>query len=154
MRKINPTFEEKLATLITSMGYEFVGYEFTQQNRRSVFRIYIDRTSGVSHQDCSAVSYQVGAMFDVDSPIQGQYLLEVSSPGLDRPLFDIKQYQNQVGKRVKVKLHAPIMQRRNFVGILQRVEEGQICLLLEEGKEVTLPFSEIEKANVIADISF
>lgn len=136
------------------MGYEFVGYEFTQENRRSVFRVYIDRTGGVSHQGCSEVSNQVGAMLDVESPIQGQYLLEVSSPGLDRPLFDIKQYQKQVGKRIKIRLHMPVMQRRNFVGVLQRVDEGQIYLLLEEGKEVTLPFSDIEKANVIADISF
>lgn len=154
MRKINPTFEEKLGALVTAMGYEFVGYEFAQENRSAIFRLYIDRENGVTAADCKSVSRQVGAMFDVDDPIQGKYLLEVSSPGLDRPLFAITQYEKQVGKRLKIRLHAPIMQKRNFVGVLQRVEEGQVCLLLEEGNEVTLPFSEIEKANVIADISF
>ncbi|HVY53861.1 MAG TPA: ribosome maturation factor RimP [Gammaproteobacteria bacterium] len=143
-----------MAGLVTAMGYEFVGYEFAQQNRRSIFRVYIDREGGVSHDDCKSVSHQVGAMLDVDGPIQGQYLLEVSSPGLDRPLFALAQYEKQLGKRVKLKLHMPVMQRRNFVGVLKRVEGDQIVLLLEDGNEVTLAFSAIEKANVIADISF
>lgn len=153
MRKINPSLEEKLAALVTTMGYEFVGYEFAQANRRSIFRLYIDGPGGVSHQDCSTVSRQVSALFDVDDPIEGQYLLEVSSPGLNRPLFQLTQYEKQLGRRIKVRLYAPLMQRKNFAGVLQRVENGQICLLLEEGNEVMLPFSEIEKANVIADVS-
>lgn len=152
MRKINLTMEEKLAALAKTLGYEFWGYEFAQQNRRAIFRVYIDRPGGVSHQDCSALSYQVGALFDVDNPIDGQYVLEVSSPGLNRPLFTPAQYEKQLGQRIKVRLYAPLLQRKNFVGVLQRIEEGQICLLLEEGNEVMLPFSDIEKANVIADI--
>lgn len=153
MRKVNADFAEKLAALIASMGYELLGCEFTQQNRRTIFRIYIDQVGGVSHQDCSKVSYQVSAMLDVDDPIQGQYVLEVSSPGIDRPLFSIGQYQQQLGQRLKIRLYAPIGQRRNYVGVLQRVENGQIYLLLDEGTDVALPFSEIEKANVIADLS-
>lgn len=153
MRKINPTMEEKLAALVTTLGYEFVGYEFGQENRRAIFRLFIDRPGGVSHQDCSKVSYQISAMFDVDDPIEGQYRLEVSSPGLNRPLYALAHYEQQVGQRIKVRLHTPLMQRKNFAGVLQRVENGQICLLLEEGNEVMLPFSDIEKANVIADVS-
>lgn len=153
MRKINPTMEEKLAALVNTLGYEFVGYEFGQENRRAIFRLYIDRKEGVSHQDCSKVSHQVSALFDVDNPIEGQYLLEVSSPGLNRPLFTKAQYEKQQGQRIKVRLHTPLLQRKNFVGVLKRIEEGQICLLLEEGNEVMLPFSDIERANVIADIS-
>jgi ribosome maturation factor RimP len=153
MRKINATIEDKLAALVTTMGYEFVGYEFAQENRRAIFRLYIDRPGGVSVQDCSTVSYQVSAMLDVDDPIEGQYVLEVSSPGLNRPLFELAHYEKQLGSRIKVRLHAPLLQRKNFAGVLKRVENGQICLLLEEGNEVMLPFSEIEKANVIADVS-
>ena len=152
MRKINPEIEEKLAALISTLGYEFVGYEFGQQNRKAIFRLYIDRQGGVSHQDCSKVSYQVGAMFDVDNPIDGQYVLEVSSPGLNRPLFALAQYEQQIGQRIKVRLHTPLLERKNFAGVLKRVEDGQICLLLAEGSEVLLPFADIEKANVIADI--
>ncbi len=153
MRKIDPTIEEKLAALVATLGYEFVGYEFAQENRRAIFRLYIDRAGGISLKDCSTVSYQVSAMFDVDDPIVGQYQLEVSSPGLNRPLFQLAQYEKQVGRRIKVRLQTPLMQRKNFAGVLQRVENGQVCLLLEEGNEVMLPFSEIEKANVIADVS-
>lgn len=152
MRKINPTLKEKLASVVTAMGCEFVGYEFAQENRRAVFRVYIDRTGGVTVDDCTSVSRQLSAMLDVDDPIEGKYLLEVSSPGLDRPLFDLEQYRGQVGRRIKVRLHAPIEDRRNFAGVLQRVEEGQICLLLEEGQEVILPYADIEKANVVAEI--
>lgn len=153
MRKINPTIEEKLAALVSTLGYEFVGYEFGQENRWAIFRLFIDRPGGVSHEDCSRVSYQVSAMFDVDDPIEGQYRLEVSSPGLNRPLFALAQYEKQVGQRIKVRLQAHQSGRKNFAGVLKRVENGQICLLLEEGNEVMLPFSDIEKANVIADVS-
>lgn len=151
---MNATIEEKLSALIHTMGYEFVGYEFAQQNRRSIFRIYIDRSNGVSHRDCSEVSYQVSAMFDVEDPIQGQYTLEVSSPGLNRPLFQLAQYERQVGQRVKVRLFAPIAGQKNFVGVLKRVEDENIYLKLDAGNEVILPFSEVEKGNVIADVSF
>ncbi len=153
MRKLSLTIEEKLTAVVSNLGYEFLGYEFAQENRRAIFRMYIDRPGGISHQDCSKVSHQVSAMLDVDDPIEGQYRLEVSSPGLNRPLFRLAQYEKQVGQRLKVRLALPLMQRKNFAGILKRVEEGQICLLLEEGNEVMLPFSEIEKANVIADVS-
>ncbi len=152
MRKMNPAIEDKLAALVSTLGYEFLGYEYGQANRRAVFRLYIDRPGGISTQDCSRVSYQVGAMFDVENPVEGQYVLEVSSPGLNRPLFARAQYEKQLGQRIKVRLYAPLLQRKNFAGVLKRVEEGQICLLLEEGNEVLLPFSDIEKANVIADI--
>jgi len=153
MRKMSPTIEGKLTVLVTTLGYEFVGYEFAQVNRRAIFRIYIDRPGGISHQDCSMVSHQVSAMFDVEDPIEGQYSLEVSSPGLNRPLFRLAQYEKQLGQRIRVRLQVPLMLRKNFAGILQRVENEQIYLLLEEGNEVMLPFSEIEKANVIADVS-
>ena len=153
MRKINPTIEEKLAALVTTMGYEFVGYEFGQENHHAIFRLFIDNPGGVTLTDCSKVSYQVSAMLDVDDPIEGKYRLEVSSPGLNRRLFTLEQYEKQVGQRIKVRLHAPLVERKNFAGVLQRIENGQICLLLEEGNEVMLLFSDIEKANVIADIS-
>lgn len=158
MRRIDATLQEKMASIVTAMGYEYVGHEFTQENRRTIFRVYVDREGGVSLKDCSQISSQVGAVIDVDDLIQGKYILEVSSPGLDRPLFDLAQCQKQLGRRIRVRLYAPLTlesgQQRNFVGVLQRVEDGKIFILLEEGNEVELPFSEIEKANVVADINF
>lgn len=155
MRKIDPVLHERLVTLISSMGYELVGGELFSQGGRTIFRIYIDSEKGVTVDDCSRVSYQVSAMMDVEDPIESRYSLEVSSPGIDRPLFEIEHFHKYIGKQVKIRLYSPINQRRQYKGILQRVEGEDIYLLVEElGQEVIVPFSSIEKANLISDIRF
>lgn len=153
MRKIDPGLYERLATLIGSMGYELVGCELFSQGRRMAFRVYIDSPNGVTSDGCSQVSRQIGALLDVVDPIQGRYILEVSSPGIDRPLFEIAHYQKYIGSRVKIRLYSPINQRRQYKGVLQRVEGEAIYLLDDTSEqEVKLPFSTIEKANLIGDI--
>ena len=155
MRKIDPVLHERLATLISSMGYELVGCEMVPQGRQMVFRIYIDSETGVTADGCAQVSYQVSAMMDVEDPIQSRYSLEVSSPGIDRPLFEIEHYRKYIGKTVKIRLYAPINQRRQYKGILQRVEGEDIYLLVDGiEQEVKLPFSAIEKGNLVGDVIF
>lgn len=155
MRKIDPVLHERLATLISSMGCELVGYEMVPQGRQMVFRIYIDSERGVTVDDCSRVSHQVSAMLDVEGPIEGRYSLEVSSPGIDRPLFEVEHYRKYVGKVVRIRLHAPVNQRKQYKGILQRVEGEDIYLLVEGvEQEVKLPFSAIEKGNLVGEIRF
>lgn len=149
MSNVEMTLRDRLASLITAMGYEFVGCEIQRQGRSSVLRVYIDSENGITLDDCSKVSHQVSAMLDVEDPIQGNYNLEISSPGLDRPLFEIAQYRKFIGNRIKVRMHDPIYNQRNFVGVLQRVEETEIYLLVDT-EEVVLPFPSIEKAKVIA----
>ena len=150
MRDVESTLQDRLASLVTAMGYEFVGCEIQRHSRRSVLRIYIDSEQGIKLDDCSKVSYQVSAMLDVEDPIKGEYTLEISSPGVDRPLFEIAHYQKYIGSRVKVRVHNPIEGRRNFVGVLLRVQETDIHLLMDAGEEVVLPFSTIERAKVVA----
>lgn len=152
MRKVESTLHGLLASVINGMDYEFVGCELLRQGRGSLLRIYIDRPQGITVDDCSKVSLQLSAMLDVEDPIQGNYTLEVSSPGLNRPLFDVAHYQNQIGQKIKVRLHAPVENRRKFVGTLIKVDEDKIHLMTDESGTVALSFSEIEKANVIADI--
>ncbi|MBX3708255.1 MAG: ribosome maturation factor RimP [Gammaproteobacteria bacterium] len=155
MIKVDPVLYERLVTLIGSMGYELVGCELLPQGRQVVFRIYIDGENGVTLDDCSRVSHQVSAMMDVEDPIQGRYSLEISSPGIDRPLFDIEHYRRYVGKRVKIRLYSPINQRRQYTGVLQRVEGDDIYLMIEGLEhEIKLSFSAIEKANLIGDVRF
>lgn len=151
MKDIDPALRKRIDSLITSMGYEFVGIEWRQQDRHVVLRIYIDKPAGVTLDDCTKVSRQVGAMLDVDGSIQGRYVLELSSPGIDRPLFEIGQYRKQIGQRIKLNLRVAIQDRRNWVGVLLRVEEDQIDLLVE-GVEIKIPFYNIEKGNVIGNI--
>lgn len=153
MRKIDPKLHEQLVTLISSMGYELVGCETVPQGRQMIFRIYIDSPKGISVDDCSKVSYQVSAMMDVADPFQSKYSLEVSSPGIDRPLFEIEHFQRFVGKQVKLKLYTPVNQRRQFKGVLQRVEDENIYLFVADlEQEIKLSFSNIEKASLIGEV--
>jgi ribosome maturation factor RimP len=153
MKKIDPGLYERLATLISGMGYELVGCELVPQGGHLVFRLFIDKQNGVTIDDCSRVSHQVSAMLDVEDPIPGRYSLEVSSPGIDRPLFEIGHYQKYIGQRIKIRLYVPINNRRQFKGILLRVEGEDITLLVDDLlQEVTLPFSAIEKANLVGDV--
>lgn len=153
MNKAVATLRDRLAGLVEALGYEFVGCELIRHSkRRALLRVYIDNTAGITVNDCSKVSRQVSAMLDVEDPIQGEYTLEVSSPGLDRPLFEMAHYQQYLGSRVKIRLSSPMDGKRNFVGLLQQVKETDIYLLID-GEEVVIPFSSINKANVIADIN-
>lgn len=158
MGKLNTALHSRLNSTIHSMGYEFVGGEMLPQGKRMVLRLYIDGASPdkrVTADDCSAVSRQVGAMLDAEDLIQSQYVLEVSSPGIDRPLFTLDQYQKFIGSRIHVRLHAPQDGRRQFKGRLVRIEGENVFLEVDNVEhEIRLPFSMIEKANIVAEISF
>jgi ribosome maturation factor RimP len=155
MRTIDPELYGQLQQLITAMGYELLGCEMQPRGRQMVFRLYIDSEKGVTIDDCSLVSHQVSAMMDVMNPFDARYVLEVSSPGIDRPLFELDHFKKQIGKEVKVRLIRAVNQRKQYKGILQAVEGEEICLLLEDTKQVVrLPFSFIDKANVIGEIHF
>ena len=155
MGKLNNALHDKLDNTIKSMGYELVGVEMLPQGRQLLLRIYVDRANGVTVDDCSLISRQLSAMLDVEDPIQSRYILEVSSPGVDRPLFVLEHYQKYVGQQIKVKLHVPIQQRRQFRGVLQRVEGDQIHLRVKDvDNEIVVPFSSIDKANLIGETDF
>ena len=151
MRQGDTTLRDRLASMVNAMGYEFVGCELQRQGRSSLLRIYIDSEQGITVDDCAKVSRQVSAVLDVEDPIQGQYTLEVSSPGLNRPLFEMAHYQKYVGSRIKVRVSSPVDNQRNFVGKLLKVDEMNVYLLVEQ-EEIILPFSNIEKAKVILDM--
>lgn len=142
---------DRLADIVTAMGYQFVGCEWQRQGRSTLLRIYIDHESGITVEDCARVSRQVSAMLDVEDPVKERYTLEVSSPGLDRPLFEMAHYQKYIGSRVKVSLYTPVNNRRRFVGELLQVNEMNIHLMVD-AEEVIFPFSNIEKARLVANI--
>lgn len=151
MSGVATTLRDRLAAVTTGLGYEFVGCELKRQRRDSLLRIYIDHEHGITVDDCAKVSRQISAMLDVEDPLKERYTLEVSSPGLDRPLFEIAHYQKYLGSQVKVSLCAPVKNRRHFSGELLQVNENNIHLLVDT-EEVVFAFSDIEKARLIADI--
>lgn len=105
-----------------------LGIEYVSQGKHSVLRIYIDKEGGILVEDCEAVSRQASAILDVEDPISSEYTLEVSSPGMDRPLFTLEQFASHAGEQVKIKLRSPFEGRRNFQGLLRGVEEQDVVV--------------------------
>ncbi len=112
-------------------------------------RLFIDKEGGVGVDDCADVSRQVSAILDVEDPIADKYNLEVSSPGLDRPLFTLEQFQRYVGEDIAVHLRIPVLDRRKWQGKLEKIENDMLTLIVD-GQEQVLIFGNIQKANVIA----
>lgn len=116
-------------------------------------RLYIDKEGGVTIDDCSDVSRQVSAIFDVEDPITDKYNLEVSSPGLDRPLFTLAHYQRFVGREIVIHLRIPMLDRRKWQGELVSVE-GDLITLKVDGNLQAFVFGNIQKANLIPVFNF
>ncbi|BDU09638.1 ribosome maturation factor RimP [Pseudomonas sp. RtIB026] len=137
-----------LAPVVEGLGYQCWGIEYVSQGKHSVLRIYIDKEDGILVDDCEAVSRQASAILDVEDPISSEYTLEVSSPGMDRPLFTLEQFAAHAGEQVKIKLRTPFEGRRNFQGLLRGVEEQDVVVQVDQ-HEFLLPIDSIDKANII-----
>lgn len=134
-----------LDPVVSGLGYELVGVEF--EGRTRALRVYIDRDGGVSLEDCSRVSYHVSGILDVEDPISGRYHLEVSSPGLDRPLFSIEHYQRFEGQIARIHLARLVDGRRKFKGRLAGVQDHAV--LIEEGETLyRVPYDAIENGRL------
>ncbi|MDI5933300.1 ribosome maturation factor RimP [Halomonas kalidii] len=134
--------------VVTAMGFELWGTDFLSQGKHSRLVIYIDHEEGVSVDDCADVSRQVSAVLDVEDPIRGEYRLEVSSPGMDRPLFTLDQFERYRGHEVKLKLRAPYEGRRKFQGLLAGIENDEVLLQLD-GEEYCFPIDSIDQAHIV-----
>ena len=136
--------------VVESLGYEFWGLEYIQ-GRGATLRIYIDRDSGegVSVDDCALVSHQVSGVLDVEDPIPGEYNLEVSSPGMERPLFTIEQWGRYIGEDIQIRLLAPVAGKRRLTATLTAVE-GDDVLLDVKGEALRVPFAQVDRANLVA----
>ncbi|HIM57812.1 MAG TPA: ribosome maturation factor RimP [Gammaproteobacteria bacterium] len=151
MAKIADKIEVLTDPVITDMGYELVGIEHVASGKHSILRVYIDSENGIGLDDCEAVSRQLSAIFDVEDPIATQYNLEVSSPGVERPLFHIGHYQRFLGHDIKLRLVRPINGQRKFNGAIGSVSETDHSVeLITELGSVTLDIELIEKANLVA----
>ena len=135
--------------VVEALGYVLWGVETNLTGKDPVVRIFIDSDEGIGVTACADVSHHVGALLDVEDPIAGEYRLEVSSPGLDRPIFTLQQFEQYQGHNVKLRLRRPFEERRKFTGQLVSVDGDE--LVIREGEyEYILPIQLIEKANLIA----
>ena len=139
---------ELLKPVVESMGFDFWGLEFMPQGRRSLLRIFIDHADGITVDHCAQVSRQISAVMDVEDPIEQEYVLEVSSPGMDRPLFTLEQFKQYANHIIELRLRMPFEGRRKFKGQLIGVEQEDVVLVVDD-HEYLLPVELIEKANVV-----
>jgi ribosome maturation factor RimP len=139
-----------LKPLVEDLGYEFVGLEHGSNPKNPVLVIYIDQSGGIAVEDCEKVSREVAAILDVEDPIPGHYNLEVSSPGLDRPLFTLDQFDQFAGEIAQLSLYAPQEGRRKFKGKILGTEDDRVKLELE-GSEVLLEMGNVAKARLVPD---
>jgi ribosome maturation factor RimP len=140
MKLLEPTVER--------LGYELSDLEVELGGRKGVIRLFIDKVGGVGLEDCETVSRQVSAFLDVEDPVPGHYVLEVSSPGLDRKLTKTEHFQRFMGEDVRVKLHFPIHGRRNFRGALRAADEENIEVEVD-GQSHRLPIATIHSARLV-----
>lgn len=134
--------------VVEALGCQLWGLDLQPQGKHMLLRIYIDKADGIGVEDCERVSRQVSSLLDVEDPISGEYTLEVSSPGADRPLYTLAQCEQFTGENVSVKLRFPYEGRRNFKGQLKGVEEGDLVVEVD-GHEYLFPFESVEKTKII-----
>jgi len=132
------------------MGYELVGVEFVEHPGNAVLRVYIDHDNGITLDDCEQVSRQLSAMLDVEDPIPGNYSLEVSSPGMDRPLFKARDFERFAGNKVKLKLDGLWNGRRKFGGVLRGIR-GDDVLVEDHQGEHAIPRARIRQARLVPE---
>ncbi|EIJ34038.1 ribosome maturation factor RimP [Thiothrix nivea] len=147
--------QEQLDTLInttvTGLGYDLWGYEYRPQKESALLRIFIDSDQGITVDDCGRVSNQLSAALDVEDLIPVAYILEVSSPGLDRVLFIPAHYARYTGQPIKVRTRMPVEKRRNFVGTLTDVDDNRIAMQVE-GVTYEIPYDLIDRGRLVLDI--
>lgn len=148
------TLSDKIADLIKpsieALGFEFWGLVYQVYDRRNVLRVFIEAEKGIAIDDCEQVSRQISSVLDAESLIANAYVLEVSSPGVDRLLFKPAHYQRYLNQEIKVKLYEPIEGQRSFVGKIIKVDADQVELATTT-KNITLPFTKIQSAQVVLE---
>lgn len=142
-----------IAPVVASLGCELWGLEYLTQGKYTTLRLFIDGPEGVTLDDCEKVSRQVSSVMDVEDPIEGEYTLEVSSPGMDRPLYTADQYARYVGEQVNIRLRLARDGRRKFKGTILSVE-GEDIRLAVDNQEYVIAADAVDKANIIPRFNF
>jgi ribosome maturation factor RimP len=138
---------------ILKKNIELVDLEWRRERRGWVLRIFIDKPGGVTVEDCAKISGIVGEILDKEDIIHHSYMLEVSSPGIERPLVKKEDYERFKGEKAKITLKTPISGRKNFTGIILGIKENLVQMEVE-GKVWEFPLEDIKKANLQPEISF
>lgn len=137
-----------LKPVVESLGYELFGILCLSRGRGSLLRVYIDSEAGISLSDCERVSHQISGVLDAEDPVRGPYILEVSSPGLDRPLFTLEHFKRFAGNIIKLELVQPIAGRKKLTGRLVGIEADSV-IVIDNAQEYCIPFNMIGKTRLV-----
>ncbi|PTB99236.1 ribosome maturation factor RimP [Marinobacter sp. Z-F4-2] len=148
MARIEERLMEMLEPAVAALDFELWVVEFVRAGKHSTLRVYIDHADGVGVDDCAQVSYQVSAILDVEDPINTEYFLEVSSPGMERPFFAAQQFADYVGEIAAVELTMSQQGKRKFKGEIAAVDGSQITFVVD-GETFTVAHSTIKKAHLV-----
>ena len=149
-RQIEAIATQLAEAIAAAQGVELVDVEYVKEHRRYVLRVTIDKPGGVDHNDCQRLSEVLSDRLDEVDPIPGPYALEVSSPGVDRPLKKRSDYERFAGRRAQFKTFAPIDGRKNWKGVIVATTEEAVVLEVD-GAQVSLPFGMIARAQLIPE---
>lgn len=150
MKQVPKYLLKLIEPVVEGLGYECLGIEYNAHAKHGFLRIYIDAKQGISMQDCTKVSHQVSGVLDVEDPIIGEYNLEVSSPGIDRPLFKLKQFEQFIGRTAQVNLFRPINNKRKITGLIEKIADDNVYLQ-QDGQLYKIPFQTMSKARLKPD---
>lgn len=145
--------EKRIHNLVSKVaedyGYELIEVKLLGKGKRTILRVYIDKEGGITLNDCEYFSRRLENILDIEDPIKGSYTLEVSSPGLNRPLKRIEDFKKNIGKMVRLITDQKINNQTFFIGRILDVTDDSLRLLIKEGKkEVIIPFKLIDRANL------
>ena len=148
MRGTRADWRTLLEPGVQALGFELVDVELAGSRHNPTLRVYIDNPAGVNVDDCARVSRQLSALLDVEDPLPGHYTLEVSSPGLDRPLVKPEDFKRYLGETIKVKMHAPVLGRKNFSGRLVDVAVDHVVVEVDK-EHFDLAFAGMDRARLV-----
>lgn len=138
--------------IATGQGMMLVDWEIVGSSKQRTVRVFIDKEGGITHDDCVAVSRELETILDKEDPFASSYVLEVSSPGLERRLRGVADFQNFSGEQAKIKTYAAIDGQKNFRGVIVGVEGEDIIFDDRSSGRVTIPVASVAKANLEIDI--
>jgi len=150
--KLADKIKKIIEPVINTGGIELYDIEFNRMRGKGLLRVFIEKEGGVTIEDCGRISREIEAVLDVEDPIPFSYVLEVSSPGLDRPLKKLEDFNRYSGNMVRVTTLEPVDNQTFFIGTIDKVENDEISLLLHKNRKVIIPFKNISKARLEVEV--
>lgn len=146
--KLSQQISEAITPFLDAHGFEFIELQLQQHKGRWLVRLFVDNNGGISLEDCRSLSFEIGQLLDAENLIPASYVLEVSSPGLDRPLKNLRDFRRQCQRMVTVFLHSPYLDETRYTGRVTAVTESHLFLYIDTETPVTIPFQSIDHGVV------